>query len=118
MPEEKLVYEPSDSIKMKASIKRMEEYRELYQKSIKDPEKFWGELAEGLDWSKKWDKVLEWDFNKPEIKWFLGGKLNVSYNCLDRHLNTWRSNKVALIWQGEPLEENRFITMFASLQMS
>ena len=88
----------------------MEEYRELYQKSIKDPEKFWGELAEGLDWSKKWDKVLEWDFNKPEIKWFLGGKLNASYNCLDRHLNTWRSNKVALIWQGEPLEENRFFT--------
>jgi len=110
MPEEKLVYEPSDSIKMNASIKRMEEYKELYQKSIKDPEKFWGELAEGLDWSKKWNKVLEGDFNKAEIKWFVGGKLNASYNCLDRHLNTWRSNKVALIWQGEPLEENRFFT--------
>jgi acetyl-CoA synthetase len=108
--EERLVYEPSDSVKMKASIKGMEEYRELYQKSINDPEKFWGELAEGLDWSKKWDKVLEWDFKKPEIKWFVGGKLNASYNCLDRHLSTWRSNKVALIWQGEPLEENRFFT--------
>jgi acetyl-CoA synthetase len=95
---------------MKASIKRMEDYKQLYQKSIKDPEKFWEELAEGLDWSKKWDKVLEWDFSKPEIKWFAGGKLNASYNCLDRHLNTWRSNKVALIWQGEPLEENRFFT--------
>jgi acetyl-CoA synthetase len=110
MSEEKLVYEPSDAVKMKASIKRMEDYRELYQKSLKDPEKFWGELAEQLDWSKKWDKVLEWDFNKPEVKWFVGGKLNASYNCLDRHLNTWRSNKVALIWQGEPLEENRFFT--------
>jgi len=88
----------------------MEDYKQLYQKSIKDPEKFWGELAEQLDWTKKWDKVLEWDFNKPEIKWFVGGKLNASYNCLDRHLNTWRSNKVALIWQGEPLEENRFFT--------
>ena len=107
---ENQVYEPSDAVKMKASIKRMEEYRELYQRSINDPEKFWGELAEQLDWSKKWDKVLEWDFNKPEIKWFVGGKLNASYNCLDRHLNTWRSNKVALIWQGEPLEENRFFT--------
>jgi acetyl-CoA synthetase len=110
MPEEKLVYEPSDAVKMKASIRRMEEYKELYQRSLNDPEKFWGELAEQLDWSKKWDKVLEWDFNKPEVKWFGGGKLNVSYNCLDRHLNTWRSNKVALIWQGEPLEENRFFT--------
>jgi acetyl-CoA synthetase len=95
---------------MKATIRRMEDYKELYQRSLNDPEKFWGELAEQLDWSKKWDKVLEWDFNKPEVKWFVGGKLNASYNCLDRHLNTWRSNKVALIWQGEPLEENRFFT--------
>jgi len=106
----KKVYEPPDGIKMKAYIKKMEEYRELYQKSIDDPAKFWGELAEQLDWYKKWDKVLEYDFNKPEIKWFKGGKLNVSYNCLDRHLNHWRSNKVALIWQGEPLEENRIFT--------
>jgi acetyl-CoA synthetase len=110
MSEEKLVYKPSDAVKMKATIRRMEDYKELYQRSLNDPEKFWGELAEQLDWSKKWDKVLEWDFNKPEVKWFGGGKLNASYNCLDRHLNTWRSNKVALIWQGEPLEENRFFT--------
>lgn len=107
---EKKFYEPPDGVKMKAYIKRMEEYRELYQKSIDDPAKFWGELAEQLDWYKKWDKVLEYDFNKPEIKWFKGGKLNASYNCLDRHLNHWRSNKVALIWQGEPLEENRVFT--------
>jgi acetyl-CoA synthetase len=107
---EKKFYEPPDGVKMKAYIKRMEEYRELYQKSIDDPAKFWGELAEQLDWYKKWDKVLEYDFNKPEIKWFKGGKLNASYNCLDRHLNHWRSNKVALIWQGEPLEENRIFT--------
>jgi acetyl-CoA synthetase len=110
MAEEKLIYEPSDAVKMKASIKRMEEYKELYQRSINDPEKFWGELAEQLNWYKKWDKALEWDFDRPEVKWFAGGKLNASYNCLDRHLNTWRSNKVALIWQGEPLEENRFFT--------
>jgi len=108
--EEQLVYEPSDSVKTKATIKTMEEYRKLYEKSVKDPEKFWGELAEELDWKKKWNKVLEWDFSKPEIKWFVGGKLNASYNCLDKHLNTWRRNKVALIWQGEPLEENRSFT--------
>ncbi len=108
--EEQLVYEPSDSVKTKATIKTMEEYQKLYQKSVKDTEKFWGELAEELDWKKKWNKVLEWDFSKPEIKWFVGGKLNASYNCLDKHLNTWRRNKVALIWQGEPLEENRSFT--------
>lgn len=107
---EKKLYEPPDGVKMKAYIKTMEEYKELYRKSIDDPAKFWGELAEQLDWYKKWDKVLEYDFYKPEVKWFKGGKLNASYNCLDRHLNHWRSNKVALIWQGEPLEENRVFT--------
>ncbi len=107
---ENRVYEPSDSVKMRAYIKNMEQYRELYQRSIQDPEGFWSELAEQLDWYKKWDKILEGDFHKPEIKWFVGGKLNASYNCLDRHLNHWRSNKVALIWQGEPLEENRIFT--------
>jgi acetyl-CoA synthetase len=108
--EESKVYNPSDEIKMKAYIRRMEDYQELYKRSIEDPEGFWGGLAEQLDWFKKWDKVLEWDFNKPEVKWFKNGKLNASYNCLDRHLSTWRSNKVALIWQGEPLEENRIFT--------
>jgi len=108
--EEGLVYEPSDSVKMKATIKSMEEYKKLYQKSVKDPDKFWGEIAEELIWNKKWSKVVQWDFDKPEIKWFVGGKLNASYNCLDRHLNTWRRNKVALIWQGEPLEESRSFT--------
>ncbi len=107
---EKKFFEPADGVKMKAYIKKMEEYRELYQKSINDPAKFWGELGEQLDWYKKWDKVLEFDFDKPGIQWFKGGKLNASYNCLDRHLNHWRSNKVALIWQGEPLEENRIFT--------
>jgi acetyl-CoA synthetase len=108
--DEKKVFEPSDGIKMKAYIKRMEDYWELYQRSLRDPDGFWGECAEHLDWYKKWDRVLEYDFDKPDIKWFIGGKLNASYNCLDRHLNSWRSNKVALIWQGEPLEENRIFT--------
>jgi acetyl-CoA synthetase len=108
--EEKQIFETPDGVKLRAYIKNMEEYQKLYERSIKDPEGFWEELAEQLDWYKKWDKVLEWDFNRPEIKWFLGGKLNASYNCLDRHLNSWRSNKVALIWQGEPLEENRIFT--------
>jgi acetyl-CoA synthetase len=104
------IFNPSDSVKIRAYIKSMDEYKRLYQKSINDPEGFWGEVAEQLNWYKKWDKVLDWDFNKPEVQWFIGGKLNASYNCLDRHLSSWRSNKVALIWQGEPLEENRIFT--------
>ena len=108
--EEGQIFNPSDSVKMRAYVKNLKEYEKLYQRSIDDPEGFWSELAEQLNWYKKWDKVLDWNFQKPEIKWFAGGKLNASYNCLDRHLNTWRSNKVALIWQGEPLEENRIFT--------
>jgi acetyl-CoA synthetase len=104
------IFNPSDSVKIRAYIKSMDEYERLYKKSINDPAGFWGEVAEQLNWYKKWDKVLDWDFNKPEVQWFIGGKLNASYNCLDRHLSSWRSNKVALIWQGEPLEENRIFT--------
>ncbi len=107
---ERKFFEAPDGVKMKAYIKKMEEYKELYKKSFNDPAKFWGELGDQLDWYKKWDKVLDFDFNKPQIEWFKGGKLNASYNCLDRHLNEWRRNKVALIWQGEPLEENRVFT--------
>ena len=109
MMEETRVFPPSDDIKKKAYIKSMDEYRALYKKSIDDPEGFWGEQGNQLDWFKKWDKVSEWDFNKPDLKWFIGGKLNVSYNCLDRHLAT-KPNKAALIWQGEPLEESRTYT--------
>ncbi|KHD89359.1 MAG: acetyl-CoA synthetase [Bdellovibrio sp. ArHS] len=76
-------------------------YKEMYEKSIKDPEGFWAEAAERLDWFKKWDKVKETSFKKPvSIKWFQGGKLNVSYNCIDRHLKK-NGDKVALIWEGD-----------------
>ena len=72
----------------------------IYEKARHDPEAFWAGLAEGLDWFQKWDKVLEWD--PPFAKWFVGGKLNVSYNCIDRHLANGRRNKAAIIWEGEP----------------
>ncbi len=94
----------------KAQIKTIEEYRALYERSIKDPERFWSELADHLYWYKKWDRVLEYDFDKPNISWFKGGKLNVSDNCVDRHLNSLRRNKIALIWQGELPEETRSFT--------
>ncbi len=77
--------------------------RTLYEKADRDLEAFWAEVAAGIDWFQKWDRVLEW--NPPHAKWFLGGKLNVSYNCLDRHVRTWRRNKAAIIWEGEPGEE-------------
>jgi acetyl-CoA synthetase len=96
MMDEKRVFEPPEEIKKKAYIKDMEEYKKIYKRSVDDPDGFWGEQAKLLDWYKKWDKVSEWDFSKPELKWFIGGKLNVSYNCLDRHLAT-KGNKAALI---------------------
>ncbi len=103
MMKENRVFSASKEFSSKAAIKSMEEYKDLYNRSIKDPDGFWGEMANQLDWYKKWDKFREYDFtDKPEVKHFVGGKINVSYNCLDRHLNTWRKNKAALIWQGEP----------------
>ncbi len=73
---------------------------DVYEEAARDPEGFWARFAEELHWFKKWDKVLEWD--PPYAKWFLGGKINVSYNCLDRHVATARRNKAALVWEGEP----------------
>ncbi|MGD9157789.1 MAG: acetate--CoA ligase [Desulfobacteraceae bacterium] len=106
---EKRILEPSKEFVDNALLKSTEEYEELYRRSIDDPEGFWSEMAEKhLDWIKKWDgPVEECDFRDDiNIKYFKGGKLNVTYNCLDRHLNTWRKNKAALIFQGEPLEES------------
>src|SRR5438445_4288836 len=81
-------------------IKSMAEYERIYQKAKSDPQGFWAEQAESLHWFTRWDKVLEW--TEPHAKWFTGGKLNVSYNCLDRHLDGPRKNKEAIIWEGEP----------------
>ncbi len=85
-------------------------YQEMYQRSVDDPDGFWGDAAdEFLTWSKKWDKVSEWDYHSADIKWFLGGKLNVSVNCLDRHLDT-RGDQTAIIWESDNPEEDRKIT--------
>jgi acetyl-CoA synthetase len=75
----------------------------IYKRAAEDPEGFWAEQAERLDWFRKWDRVLEW--NPPWARWFVGGVLNACYNCVDRHLKTWRRNKAALIWEGEPGDE-------------
>ena len=87
-----------------------EQYEQMYKQSIEDPAGFWGEQAEKfLTWSKPWDKTLEWDFNTADIKWFQGGELNVSYNCLDRHLET-RGDQTAIIWEGDSPDESRNIS--------
>ena len=99
---EKRTFPPSKEFSEKAYVKSISEYEKLYKKSVEDPEGFWGEMAEKqLSWFKKWDKVSDWDFHKPYIKWFTGGELNASYNCLDRFMNTPTRNKAAIIWEAD-----------------
>lgn len=93
---------PSKEFVEHALIKSMDEYKKMYDESIKNPDAFWGKQAENLEWFKKWDKVSYWDPEKVEIKWFEGGKLNVSVNCLDRHVKAGKKDRVGLIWEGEP----------------
>jgi acetyl-CoA synthetase len=99
---EERVFPPPAEFSANAHIKSFEEYERIYEEAAKDPAAFWAKQAEDLHWFRKWDSALEW--NEPFAKWFVGGKLNVSYNCLDRHLSTWRKNKAAIIWEGEPGE--------------
>ncbi|UBF23883.1 acetate--CoA ligase [Kovacikia minuta CCNUW1] len=99
--QEKRLFHPPAEFSQNARIKSLEEYHRLYDKAKADPQAFWAELAETeLHWFQKWDTVLDWQ--PPFAKWFVNGKTNISYNCLDRHLTTWRRNKAALIWEGEP----------------
>ena len=91
-------------------IKTLEGYKKDYEKSIKDPDSFWGNIAETFTWKRKWDKVLEWNFKEPSIKWFQGGKLNITENCLDRHLEK-NGNTPAIIWESnDPGEHHRVLT--------
>lgn len=99
---ESRIFPPSPEFSLNAHIKSFDEYEKLYAEAAADPDAFWAKQAEALDWFRKWDTVLEWD--EPFAKWFSGGTLNVSYNCLDRHLKGWRRNKAAIIWEGEPGE--------------
>jgi acetyl-CoA synthetase len=99
--QEKRLFPPTSDFSQNAHIKSLADYQRLYDKAKADPQQFWAELAESeLHWVQKWDTVLDWQ--PPFAKWFVNGKINISYNCLDRHLTTWRKNKAALIWEGEP----------------
>ncbi len=100
--QEERVFLPPTEFAEKAHIKSFAEYEQIYEGAAKNPEDFWASAAESLHWFRKWDTILEW--NEPHAKWFVGGKLNISYNCLDRHLDSFRKNKAAFIWEGEPGE--------------
>ena len=105
--QEERLFQPPAEFSQTAQIKSLEEYQRLYEQAKAEPEKFWAKLAEKeLHWFQTWDKVLDWQ--PPFAKWFIGGKLNISYNCLDRHLTTERRDKIALIWEGEPGDSRTF----------
>src|SRR3982751_230803 len=104
---EKRVFKPAPGFSSKARIKNIAQYRRMYRESMRAPAKFWAREARELVWREPWKKVVEW--KPPFAKWFVGGKLNVSENCLDRHLAGSRRNKAAIIWEGEP-GENRTLT--------
>ena len=95
-------FPPSKEFSEKARVRSMQEYEQLYKQSVDNPEKFWDEMAQNnLSWYSKWDKVLDYDFDKPSVKWFKGGKINASVNCLDRHVTTAARNKAAIIWEAD-----------------
>ncbi|MGH9949318.1 MAG: AMP-binding protein, partial [Pyrinomonadaceae bacterium] len=100
---ENRVFPPPPEFAADAHLKSFEEYEKLYKEAAADVPAFWAKQAEQLDWFRKWDTVLEW--NEPFAKWFVGGKINVSHNCLDRHLATNCRDKIAFIWEGEPGEQ-------------
>jgi acetyl-CoA synthetase len=102
---ENRVFPPPAEFAAKAHISSLAAYEELYARSVKDPETFWAEIAKELHWFQPWTKVLEW--NEPWVKWFVGGKTNLSYNCIDRHVKNGKRDKTAILWEGEPGEVRR-----------
>ncbi|BEQ14223.1 acetate--CoA ligase [Desulfoferula mesophila] len=107
------LYYPPQSFVDKAHINSFEQYQQMYKRSIDDPEGFWGEMAQGFHWEKTWDKVLEFNYHRSKgpisIEWYKGAKTNMTYNCIDRHLET-RGDQPALLWEGNEPGEDRIIT--------
>ena len=95
---------------MNSRIRTFEEYKDAYQRSVENPVEFWSQIAGDYNWKKDWDNVLDWDFHKPEVKWFEGAELNITENCLDRHLSS-KGDQAAIIWEpNDPSEEALTIT--------
>ncbi len=104
------VFYPNQEFSNRALIGSLDQYRDLYEKSMSDPDTFWSTVAERITWYKKWDTVRDFNFVKGKIKWFDGAKLNVSYNCLDRHVEAGHGSQTAIIWEGNNPEEDQAFT--------
>ena len=104
------VFYPNQEFSDRALIGSLDQYRDLYEKSMSDPDAFWSAVADRITWYKKWDTVREFDFVKGNIKWFDGAKLNVSYNCLDRHVDAGHGDQTAIIWEGNNPKEDQAFT--------
>ena len=113
---ENRVFPPPEEFAKQAHIKSLAEYQRMYQRSVRDPEGFWGEAAQELHWFAPWTKVLDWKL--PWAKWFVGGKINLCYNCVDRHVANGRANKTAIVWESEPGEVRKltFAELHAEVQ--
>lgn len=103
-------YPPPTEFASRSRVGSMEAYRELYERSVADPEAFWADIAQRITWEKPWDRVLDWDFREGHIRWFEGARLNASVNCLDRHVEAGLGERTAIIWEGDDPAEDRHIT--------
>jgi len=103
-------YKPHPDTTQKAHISSLEQYKKIYNESISNPEEFWAKIAERIDWYQPWNKVREYDFVNGKIEWFSNGKLNASYNCLDRHVNNGYGDETAIIWEGNDPNQSRTFT--------
>ena len=104
------MYQPKNKASRTSYISSLDHYKNLYEDSIKSPDNFWGKIAKRIDWFEPWDRVSNYNFNKGKINWFNGGKLNASYNCIDRHINAGYGNEVAIIWEGNDPKQSRKFT--------
>ena len=104
------MYQPKNKASRTSHISSLDHYKNLYEDSIKSPDNFWGKIAKRVDWFEPWDRVSNYNFNKGKINWFTGGKLNASYNCIDRHINAGYGNEVAIIWEGNDPKQSRKFT--------
>ncbi|MEC8878157.1 MAG: acetyl-coenzyme A synthetase N-terminal domain-containing protein, partial [Candidatus Thermoplasmatota archaeon] len=104
------LFPPSKETSEQAHISSLTEYRELYDRSVADPEGFWAGEAERISWSRKWDRVRDCDYHTAKIAWFEGGKLNASYNCVDRHVEAGHGDATAIIWEGNDPDESQSFT--------
>jgi len=104
------MYLPKPEISKNSHVSSLDQYIRFYEESIKSPEKFWGDISKRLDWIESWDETSKYDFRKGEIKWFSGGKLNASYNCIDRHVDAGYGNDIAIVWEGNDPKQSRKFT--------